>query len=290
VNERGMILVNVLLFVAVASGVVMLMISREDVALQRATMMREAARAQAIARGGEASVITALRRDALLAPDNDNASEPWAQLAERGAPIGGGSFDLVVADAQGRFNVNALRDGNAGATLMLDHITRALQLPPELAMQATELVRLYGPVWDLRPLRLAGLDAATLARLTPLLTALPKNTPVNLNSADEAMLSLLVDDPVAVRALVDLRRRQGYLTSSDFLALKVTVPPGAGFTSSYFWVRTRVRIGDTSQQLTSLLFREHGGGEVTVRVVARWLGAAAPEQAPPLPAPDLPDV
>lgn len=286
-RERGMILINVLLLVAVASGVVMLMISREDVALQRAIRMRDAARAQAIARGGETSAIVALRRDLLVAPDNDNRAEPWAKLAVQGAEIEGGRFDLVIADAQGRFNINMLRRGDLESAALLARIAERLRLPPALAVQATELVRLFGPIWDLRPLHRAGLDPATLAQLSALITALPGDAKINLNSADEALLTILLDNPVSARTLVDLRKRKGYVSSSDLLALKIPVPPTAGFTSDYYWVRTRVTIGDTSQQLTSLLYRRlDAERKPQVLVLGRWLGAAAPDQAPALPLPD----
>ncbi|KAK0357815.1 hypothetical protein LTR94_037888, partial [Friedmanniomyces endolithicus] len=63
-REAGMILVNVLMFVAIASGLVLLMINREEVALDRSIRSREAARALAIVRGGELSALSALQRDA----------------------------------------------------------------------------------------------------------------------------------------------------------------------------------------------------------------------------------
>ncbi|NWO96470.1 general secretion pathway protein GspK, partial [Escherichia coli] len=83
----------------------------EELALDRALRTREAARALAVVRGGELSAVVALRRDMVVAPNEDDVTEPWARLSERGAPIEGGSFDLAIADAEGRFNLNALRAG-----------------------------------------------------------------------------------------------------------------------------------------------------------------------------------
>jgi general secretion pathway protein K len=104
-----MILLNVLLFVTLAAGIVAAMIVSQDIAIGRATQMREAAQAMAIAEGGVLSAITALRRDALDQPESDHVGEPWAAVREAGAKIEGGTFDLAVSDAQGRFNVNNLR-------------------------------------------------------------------------------------------------------------------------------------------------------------------------------------
>lgn len=279
-----MILVNVLLFVAIASGILLLMISAEDSGLERGLRMREAARAQAIARGGELSAVIALRRDALVAPDTDNAAEPWAALAERGAPINGGTFDLVVADAQGRFNINALMQPDAAALATLQRIAASVGMAPEQVEQAAAFVRAYGPVGDLRPLRAAGLNPAQLARLSGLITALPYETRINLNAASEEMLALITGDATSARRIVALRDRQGYLTAADLATLNVAIPPNTGLVSNLFWVRTRVRIGDTSQQLTSLIARREakGGGKEAV-VVGRWIGASAPTQAPGLP-------
>jgi len=278
-----MILVNVLLFVAIASGILLLMISAEDSGLERGLRMREAARAQAIARGGEVSAIVALRRDAAVAPDTDNRGEPWATLAERGAPIEGGTFDLAIADAQDRFNINALMQPDPVAMATLLKIAAAAGMTPEQVDKAAGAIRAVGPLGDLRPLGALGLSAAQVARLSGLLTALPYEGKINLNAASEDMLGVLTGDPMAARRIVALRERQGYLTAADLASLDVPMPQGTGLTSNLFWVRTRVRIGDTSQQVTSLIARkDDGAGGKTAVVVGRWTGASAPLQAPAL--------
>lgn len=283
-SESGMILINVLLFVAIASGILLLMISAEDGALDRSLKMREAARAQAIARGGEISAIVALRRDAIVAPDSDHRGEPWAALAEKGAPIEGGSFDLAIADAQSRFNVNALMSEDPAALTMLIRIAQAAGLAQDDVPNAVNLVREIGPISDLRPLRLAGLSREQYARLSALLTALPYQSRINLNAVSEPMMALLLNNPAAARELIAWRERQGMLTPADFQTRQIAVPSNCGFTSDLYWVRTRVRIGATSQQLTSLLLRRRGPDQaVAVVSIGRWWGASPPDQAPPLP-------
>ena len=136
------------------------------------------------------------------------------------------------------------------------------------------MIRLAGPVADLRPLAQAGLDPAVLARLTPLVTALPYETKVNVNAASEPLLAILLGDPVAAAALAAVRARQGYLTPGDFSATGVAVPAAGGFTSNIFRVRTRVTIGQTSLQRTSLIARRLDAGQTTVKAVARWRGEA----------------
>jgi general secretion pathway protein K len=279
-----MILVNVLMFVAIAAGLVLLMINREELALDRGLRTREAARALAIVRGGELSALVALRRDGEQAPEVDHVGEPWAKLAENGAPIEGGSFDLAIADAEGRFNINSVRTGEVSSTILFQTIGSEVGLTPEQIVAAVEYVRLQGPVTDLRPLRLAGVEPKVADRLERLVTALPGTTTLNLNAADEEMLALLFRDPLVAQRLVEVRTRQGYLTAKDLTDQNVSLPRGTSFRSNTFWVRTRATIGGTSQQAATLIQRRRrDDGTVEAVPVERWRNAAVPPGAPPLP-------
>ncbi len=280
-DEAGMILVNVLMFVAIASGLVLLLINREEIALDRALRTREAARALAVVRGGELSAVVALRRDMVAAPNEDNQTEPWAKLSESAAPIEGGSFDLAIADAEGRFNLNMLRNGDAGAIVLFQTIAKDVGLSAEDVVKAVTYVRLYGPVTDIRPLRMAGLEPQATARLEQLVTALPGTTAINLNAAGPEMLQVLFRDPLAAQRLAEIRARNGKLTLKDLGDLNLSLPWGAGFRSNTFWVRTRATIGSTSQQAAVLIQRVlRQDGKIAVGVVERWRGASVPPDAP----------
>lgn len=283
-DEAGMILVNVLMFVAIASGMVLLMISREELALDRALRTREAARAMAVVRGGELSALVALRRDAEEAPETDHVGEPWAKLSEAGAPIEGGSFDLAIADAEGRFNINAVRAGDAAALILFQTIALEAGLTPEQVVAAIEYVRQKGPITDLRPLRAAGIDPQIVDRLERLVTALPGRTSINLNAADPEMLRILFRDPAVAARLAAIRERQGFLTLDDLSGQNVTLPWGTSFRSNSFWVRTRATIGGTSQQGATLIRRRRlEDGSIEAVPIARWRNAAVPPGAPALP-------
>jgi general secretion pathway protein K len=283
-DEQGMILVNVLMFVAIASGLVLLMISREELALDRSLRGREAARAAAIVRGGELSAITALRRDAIDAPEVDHPAEPWAGIGAKGAAIDGGSFDLAVSDAEGRFNVNSLRSGAVDPVVLFQKLAAIAGLTEAQTTDAIAYVRAQGPVSDTRPIRLIpGADRNAIARLERIVTALPGTTAINLNAADQELLTLLFDDPVVAERLVALRKRNGQITLRDLSDLRVTQPPGTSFRSNTFWVRVRATIGDTVQDGATLIQRRRVD-ERTVEVVpvARWRNAAVPPEAPAL--------
>ncbi|UZK70502.1 type II secretion system protein GspK [Sphingomonas sp. S1-29] len=280
-GEEGMILINVLLFVAIATGLVLLMVNREELALDGALRMREASRALAIVRGGEVSALVALRRDAIEAPQVDHAAEPWGALAESGIAIEGGTFDLVIADAEGRFNINSLRSGEAAPVIMFNTIARQVGLDEEQMLLAIAYVRGQGPITDLRPIRLAGVERAVADRLQRLVTALPGITQINLNAADREMLLLLFNDPAVVDRLIAVRDRQGFLTQQDLSDQNVTAPPGTRFASNTFWVRTRATIGSTAQSGAALIQRRpRDDGSIETVTVERWRNAAVPPEAP----------
>jgi general secretion pathway protein K len=283
-DETGMILVNVLMFVAIASGLVLLMIGREELALDRGLRNRAAARALAVVRGGELSALVALRRDGETAGAVDHIREPWAAVATSGARIEGGTFDLAISDAEGRFNVNSLRSGEAGAVLLFQEIARPAGLSMDDIVKLIEYVRLMGPVNDLRPLRMSGLDPAAVARLETLATALPGTTTINLNAAPQELLAILFRDPLVAERLAAIRARQGYLTPKDLTDQGASLPWGTSFRSTSFWVRTRATIGTTSQQIATLVRRvRDSDGAVEARPIQRWRNAAVPPGAPGFP-------
>ncbi|MGI4876531.1 MAG: hypothetical protein ACRYG4_03515 [Janthinobacterium lividum] len=265
-----MILVNVLALVAVAAAVVMMMLGVEDPALDRAIKLREAAQALAVANGGELTAVVALRRDMTTGPGSDDPTEPWAKVAQAKTPIAGGSFTLTIADAQGRFNVNAAGGGGEPA---LAAITTSLGLAPDIASRIAKSIADRGRIDTLDELARAGIDAETIAALRPLVTALPGKADVNVNAASIGVLAPLLGDKVGARILVDRRDRAGRLTPLDFAATGLSLPAGTGFTSDHFVVTTTVTIGGTTQTLTSLLERRHGKPPSVV-AISRQRGVA----------------
>lgn len=279
-RETGMVLVNVLLLVGLAAAVLAIMVAGDDAGLQRATRMAEAAQAQAIARAGELSVVAALRRDMADAPDSDDASEPWAQIGERGAPIEGGRFALAVADATGKLDLNTLARPDPVMKARLASLSGAVGLGAGSADRIATYLLNSGPIADIATLAAAGITPDEIAKLAPFVTALPVRAPINLNAVSEPLLALLVDDPVAARKLIARRTRNGRLTREDFGLEGVAIPPGTGFVSPLYWSVSRATIGITAQTLTSLIERRIVNGNTReVIAIARWQGRP-PVQAP----------
>ena len=280
-HESGVILPSVLIILALASAIVMMMITLQELAIQRSRRFNEAAQSSAYAQGGVLSVIVALRRDGGTAPETDNLTEPWATIADTKVPIENGTFTLAVRDAQARFNVNDLATADLAGQKNLASIVQSLRMPASTALRLSAFLKANGPVASLAELAQAGLNRAELATLSQMVVALPLRSTININTADEALIGAVLGNRPAARQLVARRERQGYLTADDISAARTILPPGVGFTSDFYEVETSVTIGDTVQGAATLLQRRIKNGVVTVAAIRRANTKAAPLPAPP---------
>lgn len=283
-----MILINVLVIVMLATAILAVMIAGDDTDVELNIRMANATQARAVAAGGEMSAIVALRRD--LAPntrggaqgpanDSDSAADEWARIGDDRAAIDGGRFTFAVTDAQALFNLNNLMRCDTLTSGTFANIVAALNLPPDTAARAIELVRANGGLTSITDLAQAGISAAAIQQLATLTTVLPEPTSVNLNTAPEALVAIMLNNAGKARVLMAAREAGG-MNRDDLIAANLFPPPGTGVTSNYFWARSLVEIGGDGQQLTSLLYRRIRNGGPQVLVVKRWRGAA-PIQVPP---------
>lgn len=265
-NRCGMILLNVLIVVAISAAAVTVMIVAQDIEVQRSIRLHDAAQAQAYSRAGELSAIVALRRDALATPTVDTMNEPWAQIGQRAVNIPGGSFSLKIADEQARFNVNSMAGGDViPATAFLLIGARAGVSRANINL-ITLTVSALAPLRDDGPLRTAGVDPADLDRLAPYITFLPEGSAVNLNTADPGLMEILLQDPTAVRRIVQ-RRAQVPVTAEEATAVG---PPGlVGARSDHFRVETDVRVGGVSRRTSSRIARTQTPDGWRVSVASR---------------------
>ncbi|MFJ6023496.1 general secretion pathway protein GspK [Brevundimonas sp. NPDC092305] len=265
-DRRGMILLNVLIVVAIAAAAVTVMIVAQDMQVRRAIRLHDAAQAQAYGRAGELSAVVALRRDALTAPTIDTLDEPWAAIGQQAISIPGGEFALTIADEQARFNINSVARGDAVSAYALLNIAEAAGVPrPTIELIALTISTL-GPLRDDGPLRTAGVDPAELQRLAPYVTFLPADARVNLNTADRALLEILLQDPAAVRRVIDARSRGGLRQEE---AMAFSAGGLLGVTSDHFRVDTTVRVGDVVRRTSSVIERKPGLEGPAVTVISR---------------------
>lgn len=281
--QNGVVLINVLVLLALATAVVYAMLSLADISIARSQRFSEAGQALALLRAGEQSAIVALRRDMLEAPDNDHRAEPWGLTAQSGIEIAGGAFELAIADAQGLFNLNLLARPDQLSLQTLRAIVDALELSSGTTERIAASIALDGPLRQLDDLTWrAGIPAEDIALLASLVTALPGRGRVNMNTAPPALLAILLSNPAQARALVAIRERAGFITPEDLAAANIIPPPGSGLRSELYRVRVTARIGNTAQATESLLQRRAGpGGRSEVAVIERKNATAAVSPPPP---------
>ncbi len=268
-RREGMILLNVLLVLAMASVAVLIMVSTQDIEVQRSTRLRDAAQANAYARAGELSAVTTLRRDALVAAGTDNLAEPWAQLGQQDIAVPGGRFALAIEDEQSRFNLNAMHSGEAAPIALFQSIGASLNLDPASLIRIASVVRVAGPLTDDSLIVAAGVPRADLDKLAPYVVLLPEDAAINLNTVGLPLLSLMTKDPLVAGKLVEARTRRGFLIPADLSTEGAPSLPGTGFTSDHYRVITTVTVGDVTQALDSRIARLRRERTVDVVVTGR---------------------
>ena len=280
-SESGVILVNVLVALALGAALVSLMLTSQDGAIDRTRRAAAVAQAEAIALGAETSVLVALRRDMLEAPEADHYGESWAQAAQTEIVLETGRFAVQIQDAQSRLDLNGLTAGGVAQLQNLSRLVGELELPPETADRIAAAMREEGPITRLG--QIPGLDAEARAQLEPFVAFLPRPAPVNLNTASQLLMGVLLQNRSAARRLSDLRARNGALSPEDILGLGL-VPTGAtGFQSDIWDVTVLAEVDGVDLSLSSRLVRQQGLGGGEVIVVSRQFGLRPADELPPLP-------
>jgi len=291
-SQRGIAVVlamGVVAFAAIAATAVLVSQSTWS---RRAELTANHVQAQAVLQAG-ADWARALLSDDRRINNVDHLGEPWAlklppMRVENGELLG------QIVDQQGLFNLNNLVTEGKINLVQLAHLRRLLAmlgLPDELADALADWIDedqqpqpRYGaedeyylalnpaylaanrPLTDLDELALVrGFDDNVQARLRPYVTALPRLTPVNVNTASPEVLSAVIQglDLANAEILVAQRNRAYYRSVDDFLkrlpsATEVTAN-GLSVSSDYFMATLRVSIGDAQARGKALLARGSTG-------------------------------
>ena len=238
--------------------------------------------------------------------ETDHFGEIWA-LELPPLPVDGaglvGDVSGRIEDLQGRFNVNTLVDSSGqtdpAALERFVRLLQALDIDPKFAGLAADWIDTdqtpafpdgaEDPVYTGKtpPYRAAnqllthaselalleGMEPEILERLRPHIVALPEATFVNVNTATPPVLMSLDDriDATVAEQLVEERAEGGF---ADYQATfgPLVAPdmlPSLGETSSYFRLRSVVRIGTVRITMYSLL---HRGAQGEVTTILRSFG------------------
>lgn len=223
----------------------------------------------------------------------DHAGEPWA-LRLPPMPVENGELAGYIEDQQGLFNLNNLVKGGKVNPAQLAHFQRLLStlgLPAALADTLADWIdadsepqpqggeddfylalqppRLAAnrPLADVAELALVrGFDEGVRARLRPFVTALPRFTAVNVNTASPEVLAAVVEGLGldGARAMAAKRERAYFRSLDEFvrqLPAGLIVPTeNITVSSDYFMATLRVTIGGAQARGLALLARDDIGG------------------------------
>jgi Type II secretory pathway, component PulK len=223
----------------------------------------------------------------------DHLGEPWA-LRLPPMPVENGELVGQIEDQQGAFNVNNLvSDGkiNVAQLAHFRNLLATLGLPDELAdaladwIDADSQPQPQGgaedayylaldppyltanrPLIDVAELALVrGFNDNVRARLRAYVTALPRATAVNVNTATPEVLASIIEglDLGSAQTLVAQRDRSYFRDAADFTS---RLPRGAAaaagdisVSSDYFMATLRVTIGGAQARGRALLARRGSG-------------------------------
>jgi general secretion pathway protein K len=290
-RERGIAAITAILIVAVAATAATLMLAQQSAMLDQTMLVTSRAQADMYARAGLDWARGTLLEDARTSGSFDSLGEAWAQPIV-GLPIERAVVSGLITDEQGKFNLNNLVAANGAKSLkdveIFQQLLSSQGLPPELADTVLDwidsddaastagaedayylsLKRPYRaanrPMVQVEELyRVRGFDAAAVAKLRPFVTALPERTSVNVNTASEALLDVVLPLPRETVALLVKQRVATPFVSTQALAqwAKTTIPEDlVNVKSSYFSVLVRVAQDDVELATDALLSRPGQSG------------------------------
>ena len=286
-REQGAAIVLAIAVVALAALAATALLLSQSTWSRRVELATGHAQARRVAEAG-LDWSRALLYDDRRASQIDHAGEPWA-VQMPPLPVEGGSLLGRIDDQQARFNLNNLvRDGQVDPAQLacLRRLLVLLDLPEALAgslgdwLDADSTPQGEGedayylalpsprlaanrPLADLAELALVrGFDRGVRERLRPYVTALPRTTAINVNTASPEVIAALVAGLGldAARSLVAERQRAYFLDRTGFLSRLpqglALAPEAISVGSDYFVVSLRVDLDGTQARGSALLVRD----------------------------------
>jgi general secretion pathway protein K len=311
-RQRGVALLVALLVVALAAVLIAGLLDRGELALARTRNALRGEQAEAYAEALEAYAAEVLIKDDDEGGDDTNTDIWAAPLPPQ--PVPGGVMLATMRDLNGCFNLNNLArvEGGTGIDVwermfrrLLDArgVDRSLMTAVEqwLAADSPDVTdayylaqpvpyrsaqRLFVHVSELRLVQ--GVTGEVYARLAPYVCALPRGTPINVNTASVPVLQTLGDNISEAEAERLWQNGQAHWSGEFWKQWTgIDVDAGvesrtyAGATSSYFLARGDVTLDGIPFTFYSLI--ERGDG---VHVIERSRGSddalVAPAIAEPL--------
>jgi general secretion pathway protein K len=281
-----------LLVVAVGTIIAVDLVWRSTLDQRRTAAALAADQSLMFALGAEAWAADTLRQDLVDSQDSDHLGEFWATELPP-LPFEGGIIAGRLEDLQSRFNLNNLigEDGEEDelARQQFERLLALLELDPALAGNVVDWIdsdaeqRFPTGAEDSTysdqdpPYRTAntlitspselmaitGFDLDRYRRIAPYVTALPRGTTLNVNTASDMLIASLSDDidlPLAA-SLIEERGDAEFpdveTTFADLIAPEMFARIGG--VSEHFLLTGTVVMGSNQMTLRSVLQRDNSG-------------------------------
>ena len=307
IRQQGVALIYVMLIVAVITLMATEMLVQLRLNTDKSRVFIERTQARHYAMGAEQYVAALLEQDfqedqkkQLL---TDSLGEVW-NVESPGFETEQGLIDIKVRDEQGLFNLNTLSTKNNSTPVStLKNLISSQSLEPQVAIAVADWIdpdqntssggaednyyflgeepyrtanNLIASLSELRSIR--DITRQDLLALSPLLTALPESTAINVNTAPAAVLKAISPklNDSNISAITTAREQEPLSTIAD-----VTKIPGLGqkaslfqavgitFSSQFFSSYIQARYRDSSFILKTLYHRNDKG---EVKIVSREIG------------------
>ena len=304
-QQQGVALITAVLIVALVTTIAVAMASRQQLDIRRSANVFDTDQAWLAVMGGEDYARNVLVEDSKNSGSTDALDENWAQPVQ--FPFEEMVLSGVVEDMQGRFNINSLIDSSGNPVLKqqlrFQRLLTLLALDPAIAQAVLDWLdkdinanlnggaedgdymqqtpgyraanRLMASASELR--LVSGVTAEVYEKLAPFVTALPKPTSININTASATVLAMLGDNLTLAdgESLLSARDDSGFESVAKFAQQPVfsgsSIDDIASLDikSDYFLLNAMTEFDHSRSQQFSLLERQNG----VVKVIMRGQGA-----------------
>lgn len=290
-NERGMVLLLVLVVVALLSALLSEFAFSTLVDMRLTETFRDTTRAEYLARGGITAGRMILKQDR---NNHDSLDELWAMGVEN-YPVAAGAVSVKIEDLDGRLNLNLLVD-NTGTTQNPDNYGRFVRLGNEIGLvNPTDLADALvdwldhaplgspdtvtgsggaedayylslnppheaadGPLHSLDELGLVrGFDSKVVEQLKPFVTCYGDGT-LNVNTAAPELLrswdTTTTVTAAAIDNLVTLREKAPFQNTNDvFTALGGISLGNIAFKSDFYQINSQGQVNSGARRMVAIV-------------------------------------
>ncbi len=293
-KQQGIAVISAMLFVALTTVIVGQLVLQQQLLISELENQQNATQAMIIADASVQWSRAILAEDA-NSTELDHNKEVWATKLPK-TPVEGGTITGQIIDAQQFLNLNNLASEES-ARAGFDRLLNSLNLKPNINAAIVDWIdnddttngadgaesmyysneeppylaanQMMTEVGNL--IRVKGIDTTIIDKITPFTIALPKNTPVNVNTASAEVLSFILPEVSLQDAqAIVAARNVAYFNNLDDFSVRIPNKNIAlgninlSVNSRYFLVTCIAQFERTTLKIESLLYRDNNGWPIVL--------------------------